>query len=102
MIFREAIDAIIGRPRQRGGEREVRMHIARRWVEGEVPATEVRGGWEGDPHEGGASRPRPRSQSSATSSIGPSPTTSRRAWPHRLAGIFQVLHGQGGRSTGSP
>jgi hypothetical protein len=28
MIFREAIDAIIGGPRRRGGEREVRMQVA--------------------------------------------------------------------------
>jgi aldehyde dehydrogenase (NAD+) len=35
MIFREAIDAIIGRHRQRGGEREVRMQVAGQWVEGE-------------------------------------------------------------------
>ncbi|MGH7857323.1 MAG: aldehyde dehydrogenase family protein, partial [Candidatus Binatia bacterium] len=35
MIFREAIDAIIGRHRQRGGEREVRMQVAGQWVAGE-------------------------------------------------------------------
>jgi alpha-ketoglutaric semialdehyde dehydrogenase len=35
MIFREAIDAIIGTHRQHRGEREVRMHVGGQWVEGE-------------------------------------------------------------------
>ena len=35
MIFREAIEAVTGRPGQRGGEREVRMQIAGQWVGGE-------------------------------------------------------------------
>lgn len=34
MIFREAIDAIIGMHRQRSREREVRMQVAGQWVEG--------------------------------------------------------------------
>jgi acyl-CoA reductase-like NAD-dependent aldehyde dehydrogenase len=35
MIFREAIETIVGRPRARGGPREIRMQIAGRWVAGE-------------------------------------------------------------------
>jgi aldehyde dehydrogenase (NAD+) len=35
MIFREAIDAIIDKHRDRGGRREIRMQVAGRWVGGE-------------------------------------------------------------------
>lgn len=35
MIFREAIDAIVGRPGSRGGPREIRMWIAGQWVVGD-------------------------------------------------------------------
>lgn len=35
MIFREAIDALFGSHRQRGGPREIRMQIAGQWVGGE-------------------------------------------------------------------
>jgi acyl-CoA reductase-like NAD-dependent aldehyde dehydrogenase len=35
MLFREAIDAVIGRYPQRDGERQVRMHVAGQWVEGD-------------------------------------------------------------------
>jgi aldehyde dehydrogenase (NAD+) len=35
MIFQEAIDTIVGRPRPGGGPRQVRMQVAGRWIEGE-------------------------------------------------------------------
>src|SRR5215475_4959356 len=35
MIFQDAIDAITGQQRQRGGQRVIRMFVAGRWVEGD-------------------------------------------------------------------